>query len=139
MHLLDTNVLSELRKLPTGRADQRVRAWAEQTDREANFLSVMTILEVETGILRLERYDSFQAAHLRRWLSDIVLPDFGKRIFDVDIEIAIQAAALHVPNPRSSHDALIAATAKVKGLTLATRNVGDFVGAGVRVVNPWDD
>lgn len=137
--LLDTNVVSELRRAKSGKADANVVAWAAALDPAVLFLSVVTALELERGVLLAERRDAAQGASLRRWLEDQVLPAFDGRILPVDASIARRCAALHVPDPRSERDALITATALVAGLTVVTRNVADFEGTGARLVNPWDD
>lgn len=134
MYLLDTNVVSELRK---PRADRRVKAWAAAVPPMDLFLSVITVLELETGVLRIERRDRRQGAALRHWLDGQVLPAFADRILPVDAAVALQCARLHVPNRMADGDALIAATALVHGLVVATRNTGDFEQAGVGMLNPW--
>jgi predicted nucleic acid-binding protein len=101
------------------------------------FLSVITILELETGILLIERRDSKQGAMLRTWLDGHVLPAFSGRILAIDVAVAQRCATLHVPNPRADRDALIAATALVHGMTVVTRNVADFEPTGVEIFNPW--
>jgi predicted nucleic acid-binding protein len=101
------------------------------------FLSAITILELETGILQIERRDPRQGAILRAWLDGHVLPAFDGRILAVDIAVAQRCARLHVPNPRSHRDALIAATALVHGMTVVTRNVADFESIGTEIFNPW--
>jgi predicted nucleic acid-binding protein len=135
MFLLDTNVVSELRR--RRKADQRVLDWAAALPEASAFISVVTLFEIELGILLLARRDQDQAAHLRRWLDIRVMPDFDGRVLPIDVAIARRCAALHVPDPRSDRDALIAATALVHGMTVATRNVGDFEGTGVPLFNPW--
>jgi len=137
MYLLDTNVLSEVRK--PGRASPDVVRWAGQTPAELQYVSAITIMEIERGILILQRRDAIQGRDLRDWLEGQLLPRFHHRILDVDVEIGRQAAALHTPNPRPYSDALIAATALVHGLTVVTRNVADFAPMGVAVLNPWDE
>lgn len=137
MYLLDTNVVSELRKAKAGKADQNVRAWAESVSAASLFLSVVTILELETGILLVERRDPSQGAVLRAWLGGHVLPAFSGRILAVDTAVAQRCAKLHIPDPRSDRDALIAATALVHGMTVVTRNVADFAPTGVEILNPW--
>lgn len=136
MFLLDTNVVSELRKAQI--ADANVVAWAESQSTSSLFLSVISVLEIETGILLLERRDAAQAAVLRTWLDGHVLPAFSDRILPVDTAVARRCASLHVPDPCSDRDALIAATALVHGMTLATRNVDDFKPTGVEVLDPWE-
>jgi predicted nucleic acid-binding protein len=138
MYLLDTNVLSELRKLATGKADLNVKLWAESADPETLFVSVITLLELETGMLLIARRDRHQGEVLRSWLQDYLLPAFSNRILMVDLGIARRCAALSIPDPRPRRDSLIAATALVHRLTVVTRNVSDFTPSGVPVVNPWE-
>lgn len=135
MFLLDTNVLSELRR--PERADAHVRDWAARTPAAMFWLSAISILEIELGVLRVERRDATQGAHLREWLEGQVLRSFEGRILSVDVDVARRSAALHVPDPRADRDALIAATALVHGMTIITRNVGDFEATGVALINPW--
>lgn len=137
MYLLDTNVVSELRKIRLGRADVRVAAWADGVEVEALYLSVISIEELEIGVLLAERRDPAQGAILRTWLEGHVLPTFANRILPVDVAVVRRGASLHVPDPRPMCDGLIAATALVHGLTLVTRNVTDFQGTGVKLLNPW--
>jgi len=138
MFLLDTNVVSELRKARTGRADPRVTAWASTIPARDLFLSVIVIQELEIGILQVERRDTAQAALLRTWLEDHVLPSFSDRLLPVDAAVARRSARLHVPDPRPYRDGLMAATALVRGMTVVTRNVADFATTGVSLLNPWD-
>jgi len=137
MFLLDTNVVSELRKAAAGRADARVVAWAAALPIAQLYLSAITVLELELGILQLQRRDLKQAAVLRTWMNRHVLPAFDGRVLSVDTRVALRCAALHVPDRRAERDSLIAATALVHGLTVATRNVADFAGTGVALVDPW--
>ncbi len=138
MYLLDTNVISELRKATGGKADIRVTRWAIGILPSSIFLSVMTILELELGTLRLQRRDPKQSAALRSWVDNYILPTFGGRTFPVTTAIAQVGARLHVPDPRPERDALIAATALVHNMTVVTRNVADFAPMGVTVLNPWE-
>jgi len=135
MFLVDTNVVSELRRLD--RADPRVAEWAGSVPSADLFISAITILELETGVLLRERRDPQQGALLRDWLESNVLRSFADRILPVDQKVARRCAALHVPDPRSERDAMIAATAIVHGLTVVTRNVCDFQPMGVTLINPW--
>lgn len=137
MFILDTNVVSELRKAKTGRADTNVLAWAADQDPAALFLSAITLLELELGVRQMERRDSVQGTVLRAWLSDRVLPTFEGRILAVDGSVALCCAALHVPDPRSDRDALIAATGISHAMPIVTRNVADFEPTGVQIINPW--
>ena len=136
MFLLDTNVVSELRR--PDKADANVRDWAAGTQLAELFLSAVTVLEIERGILLIQRRDQMQAAILRRWLEEDVLTDFAGRIFPVDVPVARRCAALHVPDRQPERDAMIAATALVHGLTVVTRNTADFVATGVALLNPWE-
>lgn len=137
-YLLDTNVLSELRKAGSGRIDPKVKKWAEITPSASLFLSVITVLELDLGILLLERKDPAQGTVLRTWFDKNVLPAFQDRTLDINLKVARRCAALHVPDRRSDRDALIAATALVHGMTVVTRNRVDFEGTGVALLNPWD-
>lgn len=132
--LLDTNLVSELRK-PS--ADERVIAWATGLAKSEAFLSVVTIREIEAGVLLVERRDGPQGQRLRAWLEEAVILGYAGRILPIDLAVARRAAHLHVPDPRPERDALIAATALIHGLTVATRNVADFEPTGVDTVNPW--
>ncbi len=132
--LLDTNLVSELRK---PRADARVVAWSERLSRKEAFLSVVTVREIEAGVLLAERRDAQAGAHLRGWFEESILIGYADRLLPVDLAVARRAATLHVPDPRPERDALIAATALVAGLTVATRNISDFEPMGVDVFDPW--
>lgn len=134
-YLIDTNVWSELRN--RSRADSNVRTWAESANPAELYLSVVTVFELERGVLLIARRDAEQGSRLRRWLEERVLEPFDGRILPIDALIARRCAALHVPDPRPERDALIAATALMHGLAVVTRNVGDFQPMGVALLNPW--
>ena len=136
--LLDTNVVSELRKAKSGKINPNVKTWAESVSPTELFLSAITLLELEMGIGLIERRDTTQAALLRTWLNHHVLPAFEGRILAVDIAVALCCGKLHVPDPRAERDALIAATALVHKMTVVTRNVDDFKPMGVQIINPWE-
>jgi predicted nucleic acid-binding protein len=138
MLLLDTNVVSELRKVLAGRAHPNVAQWSATLDTATLYISAITVHELEIGILLAERRDPPQGAVLRTWLETLVLPAFDGRILPVDQAVARRAATLHVPDTQPINDAFIAATALVHGMTVATRNAADFVATGVRLLNPWD-
>ena len=137
MYLLDTNVVSELRKVRSGRADANVTAWASRVATLQLYLSVITVQELETGVLLKERQGGDQGAMLRAWLEEQVLPSFSGRILPVTLEIARKCAALNVPDPLPQRDGLIAATALEHGLTVVTRNIKDFSVSGTSLLNPW--
>jgi len=139
MYILDTNVISELRKILSGKANKNVASWAARVDASELYLSVITIMELELGVISVERKDMTQGTLLRSWLEKNVLPEFAGRTLSVDTEIARRCAILHVPNRRSERDALIAATALVHGMVVVTRNVADFKMSELQLINPWDD
>ena len=135
MFVLDTNVITELRR---GKPHQsaEVRAWAAGQASSKLFLSAITILELEMGILALERRTPPQGNALRVWLTGMRGAFAGRILPFTDITATV-CAALHVPNPRSERDAMVAATALEHGFTVVTRNMPDFTNTGVQLVNPW--
>jgi predicted nucleic acid-binding protein len=135
MYLLDTNVISELRR--PQKADRNVVRWSRTNPLASFFLSAISILEIEVGALRMARKDKVHAAALRVWIDDQIIPDFKDRILPVDAAVAKRCALLHVPDPRAERDAMIAATAIVHGLTIVTRNIADFENIEVSLLNPW--
>ena len=137
MFLLDTNVISELRKVGDGRADARVTAWVSGRDASSFYISALTLMELEIGILRIERRDAVQGERLRTWMDRYVLPEFLERTLPVDVAVALRCARLHVPDPRAERDALIAATAIAHGMAVVTGNVVDFETTGAEVIDPW--
>lgn len=136
MFLLDTNVLSELRRRE--RTHPKVAAWVDTVHAADLYLSVITILEFEAGTLQLARRDAAQGRVLRAWIDGKVMPAFADRILPIDTAVAQCCARLHVPDPRAERDALIAATALIHGMRVVTRNVADFQPMGVDLLNPWD-
>jgi len=134
--LLDTNVVSELRR--SRRTDAKVAAWADAVPPTEMFLSSVTILELETGALLLERRNPVQGKLIRQWIEDRVLPAFADRILPVDTAVARRCAHLHIPNPKPYRDSLIAATALVHELIVVTRNRSDFEPMTAAVLNPWE-
>lgn len=136
MFLLDTNVVSELRK--AARANKVLKSWIADKPSATLFLSAITILEVEIGAQRIARRDRKQGDRLLRWIEQTLLTTFEDRLLAVDVAVARCSASLHVPDPRPERDALIAGTALVHGLTVVTRNVRDFSKMGVTVVNPFE-
>ncbi|MCL2310552.1 MAG: type II toxin-antitoxin system VapC family toxin [Proteobacteria bacterium] len=138
MYLLDTNVLSELRKAPT-QMNARVKAWTNAQDVETLYISVVSVLEIRRGIHKLEqRGDSIQARIFLTWLEHRVLPAYTGRILSVDSAVALRAAVLPWANPDNYRDALVAGAALLHGATVVTRNTRDFEGRGVKLINPWE-
>ncbi|MBB2750711.1 UNVERIFIED_ORG: hypothetical protein GGI57_001387 [Rhizobium aethiopicum] len=137
MLLLDTNVVSELRKVASGKADPNVVVWNETVDPAETFISSVVLHELEIGVRLVEHNDAAAGKVLRNWLENSVLAAFSGRILPLDEAAAVQAAQWHVPNPKPINDAYIAATAFTRRMTLVTRNIKDFEGMGVALVNPW--
>lgn len=136
MFLLDTNAVSDLRR--PDRAPAGLLQWSRATPPHQQFISCITVFELELGIRQKERRDREQGRLLRQWLQAQVLPTFDGRILDIDTAVAHRCAAMHVPNPAPERDAWIAATALVHGLTVVSRNTRDFGAYGVQVLNPWE-
>jgi len=139
MYILDTNVISELRKAKSGKANKKVINWAGGVPTASLYLSVITILELETGVRLIERLDQKQGVMLRTWLDNYVLPAFSERIIPIDTAVALCCASMHVHNPRPDRDALIAATAITHKMTMVSRNINDFKHMDVQLLNPWEE
>ena len=137
MYLLDTNIISESRKLGTPRVDPLAALWLHQIDVAQTYLSAMTVFELERGVRQMERRDAAQGLVLRRWMDDQVMATYEARILPMTCAVALACARLHIPDPRAERDAWIAATAIDAELTLATRNLDDFSAMGVTLVNPF--
>jgi predicted nucleic acid-binding protein len=141
MYLLDTCVVSELRR--PDKANTKVLAWAQSVAVVEQYISAITILELEQGVLAKERTDPSQGQVLRRWLEQSVRVHFAGRIVAFDEQAALCCAALHVPNPKSYRDAMIGACGLIRGITVVTQNTKDFIhmvdksGARIRLHNPW--
>ena len=136
MYVLDTDVHSHLRRLE--KAHPNVAGWSKNTPVALHFISAITLLEIERGILSVERKDAGQGAILRAWMNGQILVRFSERILPVNVDVAMRCAKLHVPDRKPERDAFIAATALVHGMTVVTRNVNDFKSTGVRILNPWE-
>lgn len=139
MYVLDTCVVSELRKSRNKRhkANKGVVNWTKSVNASAMFIASVTLMEIEIGILSMERRDEKQGKALRTWLNETVLTAFQGRIIPFDDVIALRCASLHVPDPKSARDAMIAATALVHKMVVVTRNEKDFIYTQAEVLNPW--
>lgn len=138
MYLLDTNVVSEQRKAATNRADANVISWAARVVVPMLFISSVTVLELQIGVLQIERRNASQGALLRKWLEGQVLKAFEGQILSFDTAAARRCSVLHAPNRRADRNAVIAAIALVHGMHVVTRNTADFKATGVELINPWD-
>ena len=136
-YLLDTIVVSELRKVGDGKADLNVTTWLGAKDSRDLYISAITILELERGIHSIQRRDIEQGSRLRTWMDSRVRPEFAERIISIDEAIATRCAHLHIPDRRNEGEGIIAATAIVHGLVVVTRNIHAFQGTGVVLVDPW--
>lgn len=132
--LVDTNVISEIRKRE--RAHPNVIRWVAQAPAEEIGTSVLVLAEIRRGIELKRRHDAEQARALDRWFSQM-RARLADRVAPIDESVAEAWAVLKLPNPLPLIDGLLAATAKVHGLTLVTRNVSDFAGAGVSMLDPF--
>lgn len=137
MYLLDTNIISEMRKVKQGKADNVFTEWLAQVDVDKFYISVVSVMELERGVLRIENKDAKQGEILRNWLDKLLVQMFSGRVLDINHQTAIICANLHVPNKSPENDSWIAATAIQHNLTLITRNTKDFKHANVKLFNPF--
>lgn len=138
MYLLNTNIISELKKLDSGKIHPQVQRWAYSINLMQTKISVVSITEIRTGILSLARKDQAQAASLDNWFTNRLLPAYRTRTLSVDTEVALICAQLHIPAKRPINDTYIAATAIAHNLTPVTRNVRDFQGLPLMLENPFE-
>lgn len=138
MYLIDTNVISDIRKADSGRANPNVIRWVAGVNADSLYLSPITLMEIELGVMLMERRDVRQGEILRRWLTTRILPNFANRVLPIDSAVASRCAELLARASRSERDVWIAATALVHNMTVVTRNIADFAPTGVALINPWD-
>jgi toxin FitB len=134
-YLIDTNVISEVRK--GGKCDPNVAAWWQSVDDADIYLSVLVLGEIRKGVERARSNDPAQAPALEKWLTTVV-ESFAERILPVDQAVADEWGRMSAKRPVSTVDALLAASAKVHGMTLATRNISDIADLGAEFVNPFE-
>ncbi|MBR6027033.1 MAG: type II toxin-antitoxin system VapC family toxin [Neisseriaceae bacterium] len=137
MYLLDTNIISEIRKINSGNANIGVKKWAENNNKDLTFISVISLFELEKSVLNLEQKDPQQGKTYRQWLDNIVKPTFVNRILSITPQTVLICAKMHIPDKKSLTDSLIAATAIENNLTIITRNEKDFANKGANVFNPF--
>jgi hypothetical protein len=134
-YLIDTNVISEIRR--GTKCDANVAAWWESVDDADIYLSVLVLGEIRKGVERARLNDPAQARALEKWLTTLV-QSYGEQILPIDQAVADEWGRMSAKRPVSTIDALLAATAKVHGMTLVTRNTSDVDDLGAEVVNPFE-
>jgi len=138
MFLLDTNVVSEYRKIQSNKADPNFVSWQQNIMPHLLYISAVTLMELNIGVLAKERKDKATGLILRAWLENKVIPAFEDRILPIDADVALICSEMHVPNNKSFRDAFIGATAKSNNMKLVTRNVADFKDMNISIINPWE-
>ncbi len=137
MYILDNNVISELRKIKSSKANDGVVQWIKDKPRNQLFTCDIVIMEIYRGILLKERKDIVQASHLRSWFNNFVMAYFDGRILGIDHNVSLICAGFHVPNPRAENDTWIASIAKYHNMILVTRNEKDFENLPIKIINPF--
>lgn len=139
MYLLDTNIISEIRKLAKNKCDKNVADWVRSTSKDLMFTNAVVMMELERGVMSIERKDTTQGELLRHWFEMDVKPAFHGKILKIDEQTAQICAKLHIPDYAPENDAWIAACAIQHNLVLVTRNTADFARTGVKLFNPFEE
>lgn len=139
MYLLDTNIISEIRKLAKNKCDKNVADWVRSTSKDLMFTNAVVMMELERGVMSIERKDTTQGKLLRHWFEMDVKPAFHGKILKIDEQTAQICAKLHIPDHAPENDAWIAASAIQHNLVLVTRNTADFARTGVKLFNPFEE
>lgn len=139
MYLLDTNVVSELRKIKTAKAHQGLSQWLSSIQPEQLYINTIVLMELKKGIFLKQGKDPKQAQVLQIWLDTVIRPAFAQRTLNIDENTIDICAKLHVPNKRPENDAWIGAMAIAYNMVLVTRNVKDYAGLPVKVINPFNE
>lgn len=139
MYLLDTNVVSELRKIKTAKAHQGLSQWLSSIQPEQLYINTIVLMELKKGIFLKQRKDPKQAQVLQIWLDTVIRPAFAQRTLNIDENTIDICAKLHVPNKRPENDAWIGAMAIAYNMVLVTRNVKDYAGLPVKILNPFNE
>ena len=139
MYLIDTNVISELRKGRKANSGVRHFFHVAVQNNTSLYISVVTVGELRRGVdLMIHRGDALQGEHLENWLA-MILEDYKNNVLGIDAEISLLWGKMRVPNPQNALDKLIAATALIYDFTVVTRNIKDFENTGVGLLNPFDE
>lgn len=138
MYLLDTNIISEIRKIKQNKANKNLIAWLDKVDKNTLYTNVVILMELERGILKIQRKDPIQGRNIETWYQTVIKPTFQGRIYPIDCETVSICASLHIPNPAPENDAWMASTALQHDLILVTRNVKDFNIPHLKIINPFE-
>lgn len=139
MYLLDTNVISQIRKVNHPKCPPIFKTWFDKVDLNHCYLATITLFEIERGILQKAHKDKMQADMIRHWFEHQIKPEFAERVLSLDMPNALKTAYFHVPNPAPLIDSFLAGIAISHELILVTRNTKDFIGFdGIKLLNPFE-